>query len=171
MCINYKLITFQIYEMMLVRHGFMIVGPPMGGKTQAYQSLAESLRALQLMKPPPRHKEFGAVYRIINPKAITMGQLYGCFDPVSHEWWAFIWRLCLICRKSWTSCLAKSRIKIWFPLSFCPSFGTTAVKTIMSIYLVKSYFDITQSVLCDFICYFFFQYYKMKITLLAWNNF
>ncbi|XP_045448983.1 dynein axonemal heavy chain 3 [Melitaea cinxia] len=76
----------QIYEMMLVRHGFMIVGPPMGGKTQAYQSLAESLRALQLMKPPPRHKEFGAVYRIINPKAITMGQLYGCFDPVSHEW-------------------------------------------------------------------------------------
>ncbi|XP_052759353.1 dynein axonemal heavy chain 3 [Galleria mellonella] len=76
----------QIYEMMLVRHGFMIVGPPMGGKTQAYQSLADSLRALQLMKPPPRHKEFGAIYRIINPKAITMGQLYGCFDPASHEW-------------------------------------------------------------------------------------
>ncbi|KAL0892691.1 hypothetical protein ABMA27_014410 [Loxostege sticticalis] len=76
----------QIYEMMLVRHGFMIVGPPMGGKTQAYQSLADSLRALQLMKPPPRHKEFGAIYRILNPKAITMGQLYGCFDPASHEW-------------------------------------------------------------------------------------
>ncbi|CAH3998948.1 unnamed protein product [Pieris brassicae] len=76
----------QIYEMMLVRHGFMVVGPPMGGKTQAYQSLAESLRALQLMKPPPRHKEFGAIYRILNPKAITMGQLYGCFDPASHEW-------------------------------------------------------------------------------------
>ncbi|XP_068632055.1 dynein axonemal heavy chain 3 [Battus philenor] len=76
----------QIYEMMLVRHGFMIVGPPMGGKTQAYQTLADSLRALQLMKPPPRHKEFGAIYRILNPKAITMGQLYGCFDPASHEW-------------------------------------------------------------------------------------
>ncbi|XP_039753870.1 dynein heavy chain 3, axonemal [Pararge aegeria] len=76
----------QIYEMMLVRHGFMVVGPPMGGKTQAYQSLADSLRALQLMKPPPRHKEFGAIYRILNPKAITMGQLYGCFDPASHEW-------------------------------------------------------------------------------------
>ncbi|XP_033238860.1 dynein heavy chain 3, axonemal [Drosophila pseudoobscura] len=75
----------QIYEMLLVRHGLMIVGGSMGGKTTAYQMLALTLKNVSADEEATL-REYPVVFRIINPKAITMGQLYGRFDPISHEW-------------------------------------------------------------------------------------
>ncbi|XP_055691880.1 dynein axonemal heavy chain 3 [Lutzomyia longipalpis] len=81
----FKETILQIYETLLVRHGLVVVGEPMAGKTTAYQLLASALREIQ-RDPDAKSPEFGVNSRIINPKAISMGQLYGHFDPVSHEW-------------------------------------------------------------------------------------
>ena len=43
-------------------------------------------KALTIMAPSCGEEIMPVEYRIINPKSITMKQLYGSFDPVSHEW-------------------------------------------------------------------------------------
>lgn len=79
----YMLKIIQTFEMMIVRHGFMLVGDPFAGKSVTLQILAEALTLMEERKQPGG---CASTYKVLNPKAVTMGQLYGAFDPVSYEW-------------------------------------------------------------------------------------
>lgn len=75
--------VIQIFEMMIVRHGFMIVGDPFSGKSMTLKILSESLTLMEERNQPGG---CACTYKVLNPKAVTMGQLYGAFDPISYEW-------------------------------------------------------------------------------------
>ncbi|KNE63057.1 hypothetical protein AMAG_08223 [Allomyces macrogynus ATCC 38327] len=67
----------QMFDTINVRHGMMLVGPTGGGKTSCYRVLKEAL---------PDAGVCQVRVNSLNPKSITMGQLYGEFDEQTHEW-------------------------------------------------------------------------------------
>ena len=74
-----------MFDIFNIRFGATLVGPAGTGKTSCYRVLASlmtNLRAKGSANP-----EFQRVkYRILNPKCITMGELYGEFSPATQEW-------------------------------------------------------------------------------------
>jgi dynein heavy chain len=67
----------QLYETSLVRHGLMLVGPTLTGKSEIISIITECLSTDQ--------KSAHRVVKI-NPKAITDAQMYGAKDALSDEW-------------------------------------------------------------------------------------
>jgi dynein heavy chain len=76
----------QLYDTTIVRHGLMLVGPSGGGKTSCIRTLCKAMSSLSGIQSP-NGSSFQKVHTcVINPKSITMGQLYGAFDAQTHEW-------------------------------------------------------------------------------------
>jgi dynein heavy chain, axonemal len=69
--------VIQLYEVMIVRHTTMVVGPTGGGKTVVIDSLAKASDGA-----------FNRKVKIftLNPKAQTVNELYGVMNPATREW-------------------------------------------------------------------------------------
>ncbi|EFO65273.1 Dynein heavy chain [Giardia lamblia P15] len=84
----------QFYETHLVRHGIMLLGPPLSGKSQSILSLAKAMSAMNPSTTFPKK------YTVIkmNPKAITAPQMFGRLDAATGDWtdgiFSSIWRRC-----------------------------------------------------------------------------
>ncbi|XP_022090689.1 dynein heavy chain 6, axonemal-like isoform X2 [Acanthaster planci] len=82
-CIVKKVI--QLYETMIVRHGVMLVGPTGGGKTTTYEILQSSLTELHKAGEESPYYQPVHTY-VLNPKAVSMGELYGEVNKLTLEW-------------------------------------------------------------------------------------
>lgn len=78
----------QLYKMLDVNDGIMIVGDAMSGKTICWQLLADALHELKSFENSTGSGTVGTdvVYRIINPKSVPAVQLFEYVDPDTGEW-------------------------------------------------------------------------------------
>ena len=87
----------QLYEMIVVRHGLMLVGPTGGGKSSNLHVLENTLGSLK------KQGIVGFAYENVkilqlNPKSITMGQMYGAYlsEYVLTPFFSFFYTLYLL---------------------------------------------------------------------------
>eukprot|EP01041_Mallomonas_annulata_P000971 gene971-1882_t len=88
--------NIELYEMICVRHGLMVVGPTGGGKSSNVRVLCDALTKLKSKGIVGERYEKVRILHL-NPKSIKMGQLYGEFDENTHEWQDGI--LCVLIRQ------------------------------------------------------------------------
>ena len=90
--------VIQVYEMCLVRHSLMAVGPSGTGKSRIVEVLQKALGAIVVPPDMIVQPMLGQPQKFVtmNPKAILSGQMFGTLDVVANEWndgiFAQLWR-------------------------------------------------------------------------------
>ena len=101
----------ELYEMIKVQHGIMIIGRPMSCKSKLYSILSEALTKLaeenKFDKFTTYHK---AMFKVINPKSMTLHQLYGWVSstPFLH-YFQFFFTTSQSCKFAFSSIKTRSR--------------------------------------------------------------
>ena len=82
---NFMNKVIQMFDTLNIRFGATLVGPAGTGKSSCYRILANVMTNLR--EKGSLNPQFQKVkYRILNPKSITMGELYGEFSILTQEW-------------------------------------------------------------------------------------
>ena len=85
--------VIQVHETQLVRHSMMLVGDAGGGKTTNQFVLMSALKKLHAQGIKDELDFLRPVDIVrMNPKAITYGELYGCFNELTREWYVARYR-------------------------------------------------------------------------------
>lgn len=75
--------TLQLAYSMKVRHCNMMIGASLTGKTSVWNTLAS---AKQRLPPDSDHHCTSVLKFIINPKALSVAELYGSYNTTTYEW-------------------------------------------------------------------------------------
>ena len=75
--------VYHLYDTMNTRHGVMCVGETGSGKTVVWQTMASAFKRL---KDKGKEGWEPVKIQIINPKSVTMDELYGSYNLSSREW-------------------------------------------------------------------------------------
>ncbi len=77
--------VIQMFDIFNIRFGATLVGPTGAGKSTCYRILSRIMTSLH--KAGSKNEQYQEVaFEILNPKCITMGELYGEVNMVTQEW-------------------------------------------------------------------------------------
>ncbi|KDO23904.1 hypothetical protein SPRG_20887 [Saprolegnia parasitica CBS 223.65] len=78
--------TIELFDMLQVRVGIALTGETCSGKTTSYDLLRRSMGDLRDNADSSDKRYQRVVLTVMNPKCVSLGELYGSFHPITREW-------------------------------------------------------------------------------------